>query len=173
LHFNNRNASYFGAHEPLLRQQNSSGLPMYLSMRQSNSEAPSIGLPMGGRVFQVLNLPDLPTDGLYRGYTMLETKPLNWWPEFQEIVSPSDTNVILADGWTPGSGLGLQAKMKEGYFTKLNNEMIKPFNDISELLNIICIGVVIKCGRDLEEDRLSPTSASPQYVPDQRLENFR
>ena len=164
----------FGTYEEFIVDQKSGvNLPQYLGIRELNSEAPSVGLPFGGKALVALNMPELPTNGLYRAYSMVETKPLSWWKEFDETVAPYDTNVILADGWTPGFGEIMQTKMKEGYFTKLNNVTIKPFNALSDVLSVACIGIGVKCGRDLKSDRLSEASTSPQYVPTQRLEGYK
>lgn len=172
LFFLNRNMTVSKYEEFIVDQKTGTTLPQYLTVRETVSEAP-LGIPFGGKAFQLMNLPNLPTDGLYRSYAMTETKSLGWWKEFDDVIAPYNTNVILADGWSPGLGVVMQAKMKEGVFTKANNTIIKPFNAIADVLSAACIGVGIKCGRDLKKDRLSETSTSPQYVPAQRLEGYK
>jgi len=172
LFFSNRNKLITSSYETFLRDQKNlkSGLPSYLSYRESNLEAPSVGPEFSGKVLQAINMPYLPNNGLYRAYSMMETKPLHWWKEFDQTIAPEEVNVILADGWSVGTGNALQAKMKEGAFTKANNESIKILNDLAPLVSLVCVGIFVKCGRDFEKDRLSETSALPMYVPDQRLE---
>ena len=173
LYFTNKNKTIGTYEEFIVDQKSGTNLPQYFGIRELNSEAPSVGIPFGGKAFKILNIPELPTNGLYRAYSMVETKPLSWWKEFDETIAPYDTNVILADGWTPGLGDIMQSKMKEGYYTKLNNNVIKPLNALSDVLSAACIGIGVKCGRDLKKDRLSETSASPQHVPAQRLEGYK
>lgn len=172
LYFSNRNKFITSSYEVFLRDQKNlkSGLPSYLSYRESNLDAPEVGPDFSGKVLQAINMPFLPSDGFYRSYSMMETKPLHWWKEFDQTIAPEEINVILADGWSVGTGSALQAKMKEGVFTKTNNEAIKILNDLAPVLTLVCEGIFVECGRDFKKDRLSETSALPMYVPDQRLE---
>ncbi len=166
LFFYNR---YKSKYEEFVVNQSGSSEKRYMSIRENNLAAP-LSIPFGGNVFNAMNMPTLPENGFYNAYVMLETKPLSWWKEFDEIIAPEATNVILADGWSAGTGVGLQSKMKEGYLTGINNTLIKPLNAMAPVLSAACIGIGVKCGRDLEDDRLSEISTSPNYVPKQRLE---
>jgi len=172
LYFSNRNKFITSSYETFLRDQKNlkSGLPSYLSYRESNLDAPEVGPDFSGKVLQAINMPYLPRDGFYRSYSMMETKPLHWWKEFDQTIAPEEINVILADGWSVGTGNALRSKMKEGVFTKANNESIKVLNALAPVVSLVCVGIFVECGRDFEKDRLSETSALPMYVPDQRLE---
>lgn len=172
LHFSNRKKLITSSYEEFLLDQknNKSGLPSYVSYRESNSAAPDVGISLSGKALQLINMPYLPSEGFYRAYSMIETRPLHWWKEFDQTIAPEETNVILADGWSVGTGSQLQSKMKEGAFTKANNESIKVLNGVASALSLVCAGIFVKCGRDYEKDRLSETSTLPMYVPAQRLE---
>lgn len=172
LFFSNRKKLITSSYEEFLHDQknNKSGLPSYVSYRESNSDAPKVGVAFSGKGLQLINMPYLPADGFYRSFSMIETKPLHWWKEFDQTIAPEETNAILADGWSVGSGSRLQNKMKEGEFTKANNDSIKVLNGIASALSLVCAGIFVECGRDFKKDRLSETSTLPMYVPAQRLE---
>jgi len=171
LFVQNRN-KLLGAYEEFIVNQNgsTSGIPRYLSLRESNKDAPSLGIDLGGKTFTLANLPDLPINSFYSAYAMLELKSLRHWKEFDQIIAPEDTNVILADGWSAGTGVSLQQKVKEGLEIKLNNAEVEALNATGTALNITCVGIGVLCGRNFKSDVLTQTSTLPQYVPKQRLE---
>lgn len=171
LYFQKHN-KLLGSYEEFMVNHNSdkSGVPSYLSLREQNLNAPSLGIDLNGKSLELANLPNLPSNGFYSDYVMIELKSLGWWKEFDQILAPEDTNVILADGWSAGTGVSLQQKIQEGVEIGINNAIVDGFNALAPILTGACIGIGIKCGRDFENDRLTKTSTLPQYVPQQRLE---